>query len=1253
MISPRRILVSCLVLFLAASLGLAQVRTTGEIRGKVLDPTGALVPGATVTAKDLATNITQTATTGENGAFVLLNLQSGAYEVTASKEGFRTVVLSNIVVETARTLDLNIQMAVGQVTTTIEVKDAAPLLETTTNTVSTTIRNDFVQDLPLAGRDTLQFAALTAGAQSPGQGTRNSTFNGLPNASLQITLDGINNNSQRFKTGGTSFFAFAPIRLDAIEEVTVATTGSGADASAGAAMTMRFTTRRGTNQWRGRVFEQFENDALNANTFFGNARGQRRSKVRRNDFGGRIGGPLPLPFTQNKLYMFVNFEAAPRPNTANQTAGVLTQEAQQGNFTYRIADGSLRTVNVLQVAGAAGFPNQVDPTVRGILNEINATIPKGTGLIPNTANPNQQTLQWVSPRKSTTLYPTARLDYQLNPKMAWHGTWNLRWQHNLGWPAYPEAAVKGDAYKITTYVASNAFDWSISPTILNTFNFGVQSNVELFYEDTSIRQWAPYGNRRLNLGSGVNPIIRDQVPWIRNNPVYNLYDNVNWVKGRHTFTFGGSYLNTSFYETTWNNAGVLNYNLGIASGDPITSALGAAQFPGIATTDLTGARNLYATLTGRISSITGSRNVDEISHKYEDFAPITNRQAFATGGIYFQDSFRWTPNLTLNFGLRWEFSGAMHNTNNIVTPPDLANFFGPSTGLFAPGVLNGVANPQLTLRPYTYSGDKINPAPNFGFAWNPKFDSGALGKLLGSKTVFRGSYGINYYDEGLNTFSNRVFGNPGTTQSISLQPGMPGFSPGGLRLSSTIPAPSVNPAAFQFPMNQSLFTFAAGLATSNPVMRTPYVQNWNFSIQRELGRGMVFEARYVGNKGTHIWHAYSLNETNIFENGFLQEFRSAQNNLAINQANGRGNTFANNGLPGQVALPIFGAAFGARGSQGALASGSAYTNGTFVDQLTLGNVGTMANTLATNNIYFCRLVGSSFSPCGALGYNAAGPYPINFFRPNPFVTGLTLFDDASYSTYHGLQLEFRKALSHGLTLNANYTWSKALSDLFNLNDQAAIDNYRTLRNKNLDKGPSAFDLRHVFISYWTYDLPFGKGRRFLNSSGWMDRVFGGWQLSGIHRFNSGQVYQLTGNRTTFASQTDSGVILNGISVGQLQDMLRSFRPGPNLNAAADPRLTGPDGRANSSLLSVVSTPGQFGQFLYLYNTPLVINDMALLKTIPITERIRFTFQVETLNTFNHPVLNVGTTTIDSTSFGQTTGTRVDPRNIQLRARIDF
>src|SRR6185369_10844072 len=219
-----------------------------------------------------------------------------------------------------------------------------------------TISNKLVQNLPYAFRDSLNFAVLIAGnARSTSE--RNSTFNGLPNASLNITVDGMNNNSQRFKSGGTSFFGFAPARIDAIEEVSVSTTGLGADAGGEGAMQIRLTTKRGTEQYHGKVLYQGTNEALNANGFFRNMQGLPRNKVRSHNVVGSVGGPLfqfIRPF-KHKLFFFAYYEIQPQLSTQTLTQAVLTSAAQQGDYTYIGTDGVKRTVNLLtQVTGFTG-----------------------------------------------------------------------------------------------------------------------------------------------------------------------------------------------------------------------------------------------------------------------------------------------------------------------------------------------------------------------------------------------------------------------------------------------------------------------------------------------------------------------------------------------------------------------------------------------------------------------------------------------------------------------------------------------------------------------------------------------------------------------------------------------------------------------------------------------------------------------------------------------------------------------------------
>jgi hypothetical protein len=1255
------------VLFLAAGLSAFAQRPTGEIRGSVLDPTEAGIPKATLSAKDLATNLVYNTTSGADGSYVIPNLVPGTYDITVTADGFQKAVISKVVVETGRTLDLPVRLVVGSTTQVVEVSGTAVALETSSNQIAATIRNDGIKDLPLNGRDTLQFASLTAGYAA-------GTFNGLFQAALNISLDGTNVNDTRNKSGtGYGFSSQVPLRLDAIEEVSVSTSGLEASNAAGGAMTIQFMTRRGTTEYHGSVYEEWRNDFLNANTFFNNMQGIRKDKVRLNDFGGNFGGPLKIPFVpyfNNKLFFFVNYELSPVPGSANRSVNVMTPEAQSGIYRYMGTDGQLHTVNVLQIAAANGYPSAIDPTVANTMKVINSTLDKGT-LLPIANNFYQQSLTWKIQTNRLTTYPTARLDYQITDKVAWHGSWNLGHNHvDPTGSTYPGLPGQAGESKYTNYSLSNAVDTTFSPTLFNSAKFGIQSSVSGSNIGNSVYQWSSQGDKRVTFGSPIpTPFIPNSTPLIRTNPAYTFSDELSWVKGKHTLKFGGSGIYTHFYENDYYSfSGVLNYTLGIDATDPINSIFTAANFPYMSASQLPGTpAQLYATLTGRVRSIQGYENINEKTRQYEKFAPLVYRESYRSWGAFIQDSFRIRPSLTLNYGFRWEFTGVMTNTNNTFMSPKLEDIWAPSKVPFQPGVFDATRIPAIDQRSVTYAPDRVNPAPNFGFAWNPRKVGGFLGRLLGdSKTVVRGSYGITYFDEGLNV-DYWVNTNAGNWRSVSAMPGSE-FAPGSLTLQSPDPTFLVAPPKFTPPFAETQFAFqnynigtTAGKSNGEgklPTMRNPYVQSWNFGIQREIAPNLSVEARYVGNKTTHKWRLYGVQEINVFENGFLQEFVKAQKNLAINQAAGV-NSFQNRGLAGQVPLPIFEAMFGARGSQPALSAGSSWTSTTFINRLTLGNIGALANSLFGGNTptYYCRLVGNNFGPCADRGYNAPGPYPINFWVPNPYTAESTITNDNSWANYHALQIDVRRRTSGGLTLTGSYTWSKSLSDLSGTNQ--TLNNYhRTLRDFSLDKQPVSTDRRHSFRLYGTYDLPFGRGRHFSINNGVLDRILGGWTIGGISTLVSGGPSMLTSGEYTFNyyawGTPDAGVILNGMSLSDLRDKLltspRRVASGAALNLA-DPSLLAADGRANSQYLALPTTPGQFGQFLYIYGPWYFSFDSSINKQIPITERVRFQIQAEVLNTLNHAEFGLGTLNINSTSFGQTSSSMTSPRNVQLRAYL--
>ncbi len=1233
----------------------AQVRTTGQIIGTARDASGAVVAGAEIEVRDLGTGITATARSAQDGGFVFPALQPGHYLLTAVAKDFQPAVIENIAVETSRASNVEIRFEVAGIREEVRVEGRATVIETSSTTISSTVGSAQIEQLPVGDRSTLVFALLIPGAEQSGARTpgttspaaRDSHINGLPGGAINITLDGVNNNSARFRSGGTSIFTFAPTRLGAMEEVTVSTAGLTADGGAQGAVQIQFVTRRGTNAFRGQVFDQIQNEKLNANTPVNAARGVPIPRLRLHEFGVNFGGPI----RRNRLFFFGNYEQIHQPGQTVLNRTVLTQEAQQGVFRYVASDGTTRTANLLTIAAANGFQSTLDPAIAAQLQLINGSL-SGGAITAQDLLRNNLTFS-VATHPLVNIYPTTRVDFQATKSLAIRGVLNLHWRDLAQNPQFPGLERLG-GFTSTYYILSVGADWTLRPNLLNQFSFGGQSNYELFNKTNSFAQYAPAGNRRITLPLGLTSAYQTgALPNPRNNPVYNASDTLTWLKGSHTLTFGGTFRRTTVWDTGGGEPDV--YGLGVAAGDPVSGIFNTTTMPGLRSADQANILALYALLTGRISGITGARQIDENTKQYLS-GPSTVREANQVGGVYVQDSFRWRPNVTLNYGLRWELTGSSYNTNDIYTGATLQDLKGPSAEPFQPGVLNGVANPQLIQLSHPYKADLNNVAPNLGAAWTLEGQKGLFGRLLG-RSVLRGNFGVNYYDEGLQGFETAAGGNPGRTQTIFLNPGDPGFAPGGLSLGSTVPALTTVPPSFISPMAQSIFTFARGFSTIDPNIKTPYILNWSVGIQRELWRDGALEVRYLANVGRNLWRSYNLNEVNIFENGFLNEFKAAQRNLAINQAAGI-NSFANTGLPGQAALPIFDAAFGARGSQAALPAASGYTNGTFITQLQQGQAGRLANTMAGSAIYLCRMVGNNLSPCSGLGYTAPGVYPINFFQMNPFAAGnaIRMLTDESTSSYQSLQMQFRQRYHSGLSLTANYTYSHANTDRYGDSATSVVD-YFTLRDKSLNQGPDVYDVRSVFSAYGTYELPFGRDRHFTIANPVLEQIAGGWSVSSIMRLQTGRPFLLTSGRQT-VNQQDSGVVLNGITADELQKLV-TVSPGPNGNVFFfDPKLIGPDGRANPQYLSVPTTPGERGQYVYLYGPGLFDFDLGLTKQFKIGQTVTANVEALLLTALNKSSYLIGSTggatvSIDSTTFGQTTTMGAGPRAVVVRLQVNY
>jgi hypothetical protein len=489
--------------------------------------------------------------------------------------------------------------------------------------------------------------------------------------------------------------------------------------------------------------------------------------------------------------------------------------------------------------------------------------------------------------------------------------------------------------------------------------------------------------------------------------------------------------------------------------------------------------------------------------------------------------------------------------------------------------------------------------------------------------------------------------------------GAPGtYLPGTLFLGQPLPPYLRTPASWSETVDASALSFGGNsFFGMNPNIRQPYITQWNLGIQREIGNGTVIEARYVGNISKHIWVSRDLNEVNIFENGFLTEFTHAQANLAINQANGRGATFINNGLPGQFALPIFQTAFGTATSN--------YTSGAFITDLRNGAAGMLAQRMALNTTLFCNMVGASFSPCAARGLTGAGAYPVNFWQVNPYTTGFSAnyLDAAGHSNYHALQIELRQRLTHGMQFNMNYTLAKSfvLGPTNALQANAGPPQgvtraglYLTNRDFRLNYGPSGFDIRHVFHASGTYDLPFGAGRRFLHQSKVANAIVGGWTVGTIVIIQSGSPAQMSGGFFT-VNQNDAGVVFNGLTPAQLQSAVGVYRGANPWVETVDPNkvpITN-SGAVDPKLLTPASTAGAWGYRPFIYGPKWYNADLSLNKTIPIRDSVRLTFQAQFLNVFNHPTFNLGSLSPQSLAFAQATTGPTQARRIEFRANIEF
>jgi hypothetical protein len=1325
------------VIAAVSCIGFAQGGASSTLTGVVVDETGAVIPGVEVIVRNDNTGAEYKAITSENGTFSIPALTAGTYTATASMANFKQSVTRNIVLVVGVTSNVRIQLQVGGRTEVIEVTAGAEIVQSTTASVASTLSTTQLMNLPLTTRNSLDFMIFLPGANTTGN-ARDTRFMGLPGAFINITVDGIDT-TDNYNSNSDGFYSMITARPDSMQEVTMATAGAGADSSGGGMLQIKFVTRSGNNEYHGSLYDYERNVAMNSNYWFNNrdqnpvyqGSGQGRGlpctaqqmlsewenckaprgRVILHQAGGRIGGPIVIPKLFNgkdRAFFFVNMEKFLMPSSYVRNNTIYAPETEQGIYSYVYKQSGqpdvVKTANLWTIAQAAGHVATVDPNVKKLLADVRSAVAKEGTITPypvGTTNPLYRSHIYEAKGIEVRNYITTRFDVNLarnhRVEASFNGENRKREPDNVNTAAarYPGMPNYGNNQGNRGAV-SFALRSTITPRMVNEARFGWTMGTTLWYANvpTTIASGA---NGIGDLGGFFwNPSGMSSISIITNTerrgaPNKTFEDTLSWSKGTHNLSFGWKLQHISAWRYTQVFAPSLTFGIPSAY-DPgyvmFDAINGPKNFPDATSDQRSAAATLYASLTARITNISGTAYRDETTGDYANFGPANRRSRQRMMGLFAQDSWRMHPSLSLNLGLRWEVNFPWTPMNKGYSWATPENVWGPSgvNSFFKPCYQAGEANVRAEYKPCgtgaksevyqyepgspAYNVDYKAFAPTIGFAWSPRAQ-GFLGKIVGggSQTVLRGSFSISYNNYDAGTYDGRFFSNPGgqvsTARSQSLNNLiLPGMSyPVLFRDRATNPQlldPAPFPKAPTFPLQ---VTIANSINAFEPDIRTPYTMSWSFGIQREITKDMMVEVRYMAQRSKQNWFVQDLNEANLEENGWIDEFRRAQGNLYANMAAGKGKTFRyDSTVSGTQPLPIILAHLGGKldptvssnYTSAVLGSTPAavFINSTYVD-----------NYLSKYNPNARSLASVFYGDTARRANAVAAGLPVNLFTVNPGVGSAYTYKNGGGSQYDAMVVELRRRMAKGLLVQANYTWAKAFSQTFL--------SWRRPWAKDLQG-----ILPHALKMNWVYQLPFGKGRMLFSGSGRvLDRIIGDWELEGTGRIQSGNIWDF------------GSVVLVGMSDQELSDSIGLYTDDANkrvwyipkdirdqsyyayqynaggfTSGAPFGRYIAPAGTGKGGNCITIASGDCAPRHHYIHGPMFMRFDIGLVKRIRFTESKSFELRGEFLNAFNNINFNsYSSLSGSSLNMGLIDGAFTDNSNsqdpggrlIQIVLRLNF
>jgi hypothetical protein len=823
----------CLALAAAVIPVLAQVQA-GRIVGTVYDPQQATVPGAVVTVTNVATNISRRVTSSAAGEYVATPLEPGVYRVSATATGFETTVQTGIELQVGQAARVDLSLRLGETSTTVEVTAAVPLLNTETGTLGQVITNTQIVDLPLNGRTYSELGRLTPGAVLlPATGSVNrirpeavngTVISGVQGQQVTFLLDGVDVTEQH--QGGT----FIQTSIDALQEFSVQQNAYSAEFSRAGGF-FNATTKGGGNRLQGNVFEFLRNTKLDARDFFAID----REVLKRNQFGGTLGGPIVIPGLYNgkdKSFFFVSYEGLRERQglVYNNTVPSLAQRA--GNYS---APGLNRLYDPLTTRANPSGSGTIRDQFAGNMIPTDRISSQGAFFDKYMSAPNTSTGRAVfAPSRAVTEDQfTLRGDRQLSSNHRFFARWsynNNRMDEPTSAPALGLANLWAKGHNVAASLNSNLrtdmihefrFNYltnalSNAPYLLGT-DFNKQAGITGFEETRRPGVVGSFPDFSWSGYSSVQGSAFDQRPKTQDRMAYEFSDNLTWIKGKHVLKFGGKiryhrWLGTDSrqYVGGWNFNGQNTENPASTSG-------------------------------------TGDSYADFLLGFPSSVARAYPGDTFGGYGTYWhafvQDDWKLSNRLTLNLGVRYEYSPFYKGWRGQV---------GTFDGKLARPIISASETDQLDLDAQ-FSGhvayelfkdliqtssqaglplavtwpNKKDFAPRVGLAWRP----------LGDKTVFRAGYGVFYEVESTNARVN-----------LNMIPWTLGET--ALNDRGAVPKRTMANFFLGAPLGSNLAP--PGITPTKTRMRTPYDQHWNAGIQHQLSRTTVLEVEYVGNKGSFL-----------------------------------------------------------------------------------------------------------------------------------------------------------------------------------------------------------------------------------------------------------------------------------------------------------------------------------------------------------------------------------------------------------------